>query len=119
MLKKRSDKSAYSNLLPLEWSTLSFSEKVDYTIKVQHEGFREFILDSDKKLKDYFSKLTEKKDHRLKLYITLFSIPADKYSEESKALLKEFVGTLNSLGRVRLQFMECKNPDIIEIREIR
>jgi hypothetical protein len=119
MLSKKSDKGAYHNLLPLDWTTLSFSEKVDYTLKVQHGGFREFILDSDKKLKDYFAKLTEKKDHRLRLYITLFSIPADKYTEESKELLKTFVNTLNSLGRAKLQFLECKNPDMIEIREIR
>jgi len=119
MVSKRSDRGAYQCLLPLDWVTMSFSEKVDYSLKVQHEGFREFILDSDKKLKDYFSKLSEKKDHRLKLYITLFSIPADKYTQESKALLKEFVSTLNNLGRAKLQFIECTNPDIIEIREIR
>jgi hypothetical protein len=118
-VRKASNITTYNRLLPADWTTKTFSEKMDFTIKVQHKGFLNFILDSDKKIKEYYSRLEEKRDPKLKLYITLFSIPAKKYSNESKNLLKEFVDSLNQLGRAKLQFLECTNPEMIEIREIR
>lgn len=114
-----SDEVAYEKLLPHNWGIITYSERIDFTLKVQHEGFLNYILDSDKKLKTYFSNLKEKKDSRLKLYITLFSINSNDYTEESKKLLKDFVKALNKLGRAKLQVIECTDPDVLEVREIR
>lgn len=118
-LNKKTDSEAYGKLLPADWATMTFSSKIDFTLKVQHEGFRKFILENDKKIKSYYENLQQKKDPRLKLYITLFSVEAGSYTQESKKLLKDFVDSLNNLGRAKLQFVECKDPDMIEIREIR
>lgn len=117
--ERLSDEVAYERLLPHNWGIMTYSERIDFTLKVQHEGFLNFILDSDKKLKVYFSNLKEKKDSRLKLYITLFSINSDQYSTEAKDLLKDFVKSLNKLGRAKLQVIECTDPDVLEVREIR
>lgn len=119
VIRKSSNVMTYHRLLPADWATKTFSEKIDFTVKVQHKGFLNFILDSDKKIKEYYSRLVEKRDPKLKLYITLFTIPAKKYSKESKDLLKDFVDSLNQLGRAKLQYLECTNPDMVEIREIR
>ena len=64
-------------------------------------------------------KLETKKDTRLKLYITLFVISGDAYDDQAKELLKTFINTLNKLGRAKLQYVECTNPSVIEIREMR
>lgn len=117
--KRLSDEVAYEKLLPRNWGIMTYSERIDFTLKVQHEGFLNYILNSDKKLKGYFSNLKEKKDSRLKLYITLFSINSDEYTEESKKLLKDFVKSLNKLGRAKLQVIECTDPNVLEVREIR
>jgi hypothetical protein len=118
-LRKSSNLMTYHRLLPADWAIKTFSEKIDFTIKVQHKGFLNFILDSDKKIKEYYSKLVDKRDPKLKLYITLFTVPAGRYCLESKELLRSFVDALNQLGRAKLQYLECTNPDMIEIREIR
>ena len=56
---------------------------------------------------------------KFKLYVTLFQFSPKNYSVESKNLLKCFVENLNTLGRSNLQYIECTNPPMIEIREIR
>lgn len=114
-----SDNLVYDKLLPANWEVMTHSQKIDFMVKVKHEGFLKFITDSDKRLKSYYEGIREKKDNKLKLYITLFSIPAGSYTDESKKLLKDFVSALNKLGRAKLQYLECSNPDVIEIREIR
>jgi hypothetical protein len=117
--KDKADQEAYNKLLPGDWATMTFSDKIEFTLKVQHAGFKKFILDNDTKLKTYLGKLKDKNDPRLKLYITLFTVEVEGYTPESISLLKDFVDALNNLGRAKLQFVECKNPDMIEIREIR
>lgn len=119
MNKKTRDESSYQKLMPLNWDSLKFTEKVDHVLKVQHEGFREYILSKDKKLRDYYNNLSEKKDRRIKLYITLFTVSLKDCSKESRKILKDFVRALNDLGRAKLQYVECSDPDVIEVREIR
>jgi len=109
----------YHSLLPMDWTMMSFSDKVSFVSRVQHKGFFNYILDSDKKLKEYFSKIKHTAPNGLKLYVTIFSIQADSYSEESKNLLRTFVETLNMVGRAKLQYIKCSDPDVIEIREVR
>jgi hypothetical protein len=112
-------KERYAKLLPVSWVKMTFPERVDFTRKVQHEGFFSYILESDKKLKEYFSKMNHVNPERVKLYVTVFSFPSDSYSEESKNLLKTFVNSLNMTGRARLQYVQCSEPNVIEIREVR
>jgi hypothetical protein len=88
-------------------------------LKVQHEGFLKYILDKDAKLKKYYEGLRKKADPKLKIYITLFSFDSKTYSKQSKDLIRDFVATLNNLGRAKLQYVECTNPDMVEIREVR
>ena len=109
----------YQKLLPANWAVMVFSEKVSFVSKVQHKGFYDYILQSDQKLKDYFARMKNSTPRGLKLYVTIFAIPADSYSEEAKNLLKSFVDTLNMVGRARLQYVKCSDPNIIEIREVR
>jgi len=109
----------YHQLLPTNWTVMSFSDKVSFVSRVQHKGFFDYILDSDKKLKEYFSKMKHVTPNGLRLYVTIFSIPADSYSEESKNLLRTFVETLNMVGRAKLQYIKCSDPNMIEIREVR
>lgn len=111
------NKDVFINLLPLNWHKMTFTERVDFIQRVKHKGFYDYLLEKDPKLKNYFSKV--KKEDPMKLYITVFSFPSGTYSEEAKGLLRCFVDTLNSIGRAQLQFIECKNPDVIEIREMR
>lgn len=109
----------YHHLLPTNWTVMNFSDRVSFVSRVQHKGFFDYILDSDKKLKEYFSKMKHATPNGLRLYVTIFSIPADSYSEESKNLLKTFVETLNMVGRAKLQYVKCSDPNMIEIREVR
>ena len=51
--------------------------------------------------------------------MNLFSFPSDTTSPEAKTLLKRFVEQLNLLGRARLQYVECSNQPVVEIRETR
>jgi hypothetical protein len=50
-----------------------------------------------------------------KIYITIFRVPADEYSKESIDILGRFI---NSLDRP-LQVIECANPRMIEVRELK
>jgi len=76
------------------------------------------VLNLDQNLKNYFSLMKNVSSTKMKLYVTLFQAPAS-CSEEAKNLLRCFVENLNSFGRARLQFVECKEPNVIEIREMR
>jgi len=109
----------YFKLLPVNWMTMDFSARIDFTKKVQHVGFFNYILDGDKKLKNYFARMDFAGPERPKLYVTIFSIPAHSYSEEAKSLLRTFVNSLNMTGRAKLQYVQCSEPDMIEIREVR
>jgi hypothetical protein len=109
----------YSKLLPVNWTKMDLSERIDFTKKVQHVGFFQYILDVDKNLKNYFTKLSNPGPERTKLYVTIFSIPSGSYSEEAKSLLRTFVNSLNMTGRAKLQYIQCSEPDMVEIREVR
>ena len=50
-----------------------------------------------------------------KIYITIFRVPADECSKESIDILGRFI---NSLDRP-LQVIECGNPHMIEVRELK
>ncbi len=116
---REDDSDAYERLMPNNWGIMTFSDRVDFMLKVQHEGFLKYILDKDAKLKKYYEGLRKKTDPKLKIYITLFSFDSKSYSKQSKDLIRNFVATLNNLGRAKLQYVECTNPDMVEIREVR
>lgn len=112
----------YYKLLPIGWATLSSSERISFVQKIQHEGFKEYVLSIDPRTRKFFSHLDEtpKKSTKFKLYVTLFQIQSKNYSKESKNLLRCFVESLNTLGRANLQYVECLSPEAtIEIREVR
>ena len=98
---------------------MSLSERIDFVNKVQHQGFLKFILEKDKRIGSFFSKVKKPDKLALKMYVLLFSFPSDNYSEESKNLLKCFIEVLNQIGRASLQYVECSNPNVVEIREVR
>jgi hypothetical protein len=107
----------FRSLLPVSWIKMSRADRIEFIKKIQHEGFRSYVLELDPSLKNYFS-LIRNKSEKMKLYVTLFQIPAS-CSEEAKSILKCFVENLNSFGRASLQFVECKEPNVIEIREMK
>jgi hypothetical protein len=111
----------YSNLLPANWSEMIKTDRIAFVNKIQHEGFKNYVIGIDPGLKKYFSYKgrSTTSASKMKLYITLFQFSADNCSEESKNLLKCFIENLNSFGRTNLQFVECMNPHVIEIREMR
>jgi hypothetical protein len=118
-VREENPEEQYKKLLPLNWLKMPTTERIDFVQKVKHQGFHDYILGIDKSLKAYFAQVSAPKKERLKLYVTLFSVPADPLSEESKVLLRSFVDSLNMLGRANLQFVECTNPSMIEVREVR
>lgn len=118
-MKKVSDEECYENLLPVKWYEMSRSQKIQFARKVQHEGFFQYILKKDKRIKQHFTSCTRRPSRKLNLYISLFTFPSENYSKEAKDLLKIFVETLNQYGRSRLQWTELSDPPRVEIREIR
>ena len=110
----------YEGLLPSNWIRMTLPERIDFTKKVHHKGFRSYIFDLDKKIDAYFKKVKDKPTTAdMAIYVTLFSFPADNYSTEAKSLLKCFIDVLNDLGRARLQYIECNEPKTVEVREVR
>jgi len=108
----------YEKLLPIDWIKMDFSSRVDFVKKVKHSGFLNYLFEIDPKIKKYFS-LIKKNPTKMKMYVTIYSFPSDTYSEESKNLLRSFIENLSMVGRADLQYIECHNPNIIEIREVR
>jgi hypothetical protein len=90
------EQEAMQRMLPVNWATMDFPNRVDFVKKIQHGKFRDFVLGVDSKLKKYFSVLKPKPPLKIKLYVTLFQFPADNYSTEAKNLLKSFVEILNT-----------------------
>lgn len=113
------DTRCYQNLLPENWEKMTNPQRIDFTKKVHHEGFRDYIFSIDPKVAKFFREMRKKSPNTMAVYVTLFSFPAENYSNEAQGLLKTFVNTLNDLGRSRLQYVECNEPHVIEIREIR
>jgi hypothetical protein len=106
-------------MLPINWVSMPFSERVDFVKKIKNSKFREVVLGTDSKLKKFFLKSNPNLTPKMKVYVTLFQFPSNRYSEEAKNLLRAFIEILNTYGRANLQFVECTNPDTIEIREVR
>ena len=110
----------YKTRLPLDWNKMVLPERIDFAKKIQHKGFLTYVLSLDESLAEYLKKLkTKEKKPGINLYVSLFSTPSKSTSEESKALLKSFVDSLNMLGRARLEYVELVDPPVIEIREVR
>jgi hypothetical protein len=118
-IASESEQEAMQKMLPVNWMTMAFSDRVNFVKKIQHDKFRGFVLNLDPKLKKYFSVLKPKPPLKIKLYVTLFQFPAENYSTEAKNLLKGFIEILNTFGRANLQYVECTNPSVVEIREVR
>lgn len=116
---RKIDRDAYAKLLPVNWAEMTYSNMVNFTKRVQHEGFREYILSKNEKLRKYFERLPKKSDVRMGLYVTLFSFKEKEYDNKAKELLRRFVTMLNGLGRARFEYIELKDPGIVEIRELR
>ena len=119
---EEAEKKCYEGLLPINWAMMSFPQKVDFTKKVYHKGFREYICAQDKKIDNFFLQAKDKSGGatNMPIYVTLFSFPSDNYSVEAKGLLKMFVGILNDVGRAKLQYVEYNEPTrTVEIREVR
>jgi hypothetical protein len=51
------------------------------------------------------------------LYLTVWSHPADKLGDETRAVLQDLVESLNGHKHTRWQLVELKNPAILELRE--
>jgi len=51
------------------------------------------------------------------LYMTLWSYPVEKVSNDTRAALKDFLETLNSVRKSHFSIVEMKDPAVIEIRE--
>ena len=118
--KKVLSENAYSKLLPASWATMSSNDRIDFVKKIQHQGFKDYVLSLDKRVRDFV--LSTKKDeskNMMKIYTTLFSFNPKKYDKKTKDLFRSFVDSINNLGRGNLQYVECKEPHVIEIREIR
>lgn len=114
------EKKCYENLLPGNWEEMTRPQRIDFTKKVHHEGFRQFIFSQDPKIGKFFQQMAKKKNPTvMPVYVTLFSFPAENYSVEARGLLKLFVTVLNDLGRSRLEYVECNEPHVVEIREVR
>jgi len=112
------EEKCYEGLLPGDWPVMTLSQQIDFTKKVHHKGFQEFILSKNPQIKTYFSKVRGA-PVRMPIYVTLFSFPSDNYTAEARGLLKTFVHILNDVGRARLQYLEYNEPPTVEIREIR
>jgi hypothetical protein len=110
----------YKSQLPVDWNKMTRSERIDFVKKIQHKGFYAYVLSLDNDLAEYI-KSTKKNVSKqsLSLYVNLFSFPSKSASDESKALLKSFVESLNMLGRARLEYVELVDPPVVEVREVR
>lgn len=112
--------SDYKSKMPLNWSDMSFSSRVDFAKAIKDEKFKAFVFTQDPKIANYFKHLKNNiKDKSFNLYVTLYSFPANSKSAETKSTLKDFVSTLNKLGRSRLQYLEISEPPLVEIREVK
>jgi hypothetical protein len=121
VIKKAQDSDSYDKLLPQDWMRMPLSDRIDFVEKVQyqHPGFYNYLIAKDRRIKEYLKKVKSYKKAPIKMYVLVFSFPSDNYSKEAKSLLKCFVETLNQIGRTSLQYVECTNPNVVEIREVR
>lgn len=110
--------SYYEKLMPLNWNMMGKTERIDFVKKIKHMGFQAYVMRKDKEVKAYISRIKPQKK-TLDLYVTVFHVPSGPLSSDAKALLKSFVETLNVIGRGNFQYVECVNPEIIEVREVR
>ena len=113
------DEEYYKKMIPLNWIDLSKSDRIDFVLKVQHQGFKDYLIKTYPDLGHYIKQVPPQKQNKLAMYITVFQFSSDTHSVEAKALLCNFIETLNSIGRAKLQYVECTNPNVIEIREVR
>lgn len=109
---------SFADQLPLNWLMMTLPERIDFVKKISHEEFKSYVLKQDPDLAKYMKRI-KPDSKKMSLYVSLFSFPSDTTSEEAKQLLKSFVDSLNQLGRARLQYMECTDPPVVEIREVR
>jgi hypothetical protein len=109
----------YKSLLPINWDAMTRGDRVDYVQKIQHKGLYNYVLSIDSTLKPFLDVVKKNKTPPINLYVNLFSFSSSSTSEEAKALVKGLVEALNMMGRARLQYVEVKDPPLIEIREVR
>ena len=106
----------FERLVPNDWGRMKLNQKIDFVKKVQYGEFKKFLITREKSLANFFAR--QKNDSSgMTWYTTIYSI--EEASKESKKILKDFIGILNGYGRTRLQYVECTEPSIIEIRELR
>jgi uncharacterized protein YsxB (DUF464 family) len=108
----------YKSMLPVDWNSMAKGERVDFLQKVQDKRLYNYVLSIDESLKTFMNNIKKNKSSPINLYVNLFSFSSNT-SEEAKTLIKSFIEALNMLGRARLQYVEVKDPPLIEIREVR
>lgn len=117
---KAAEEVDYKSLLPVNWVSMSFSDRVSFAISIEDTDFKAYVLTQDPKIANYLKYLkSNRNDKSFNLYVTLYSFPADSKSTETKDTLKDFVSALNKLGRSRLQYLEISEPPLVEIREVK
>lgn len=118
-LRKKSDGECYEKLMPVGWLNMDLPKRIKFAQRIQHKGFRKYVLEKDPRLKEKLPYLERQSPIKYDIYVTLFTFPSENYSEEAKNLLKVFIETLNQFGRAKLQWTELSDPPKIEIRETR
>ena len=119
-VKAVSKSQSFKEKMPLNWDNMKFSDRLEFAKNIADKEFKSYVLAKDPKVKSYLD--CQKKNPQaspMKLYINLFSFPANRVSPETKAIVKDLIKALNNLGRGRLQYVEILDPPTIEIREVR
>ena len=107
--------------LPPNWDKMTLTKRMEFASKIKNDDeFKAYVMALDPRIEKYANEQAARASkNTVRLYVTLFSFPADKTSPESKNLIKKFVNALNQFGKGRLQYVETVSPSMVEIREVR
>lgn len=90
----------------------------DTKIKMSGRNFN-IILNKWKERNTNISISAKSKRRKSKVYYCLWSKNSKGISKEAKNLLKEFVQTLNDIGKLKAEVVDMVDPLEIEVREVR
>jgi hypothetical protein len=107
----------YPKFMPLDWDKMDFSQRLDFAKEVQDPDFKKYVLGQDARLTDYFEKM-DTPQNKVKMCRTIFAAPISLYTPKARELASTIIDHLNRIAGAGLEYMECQNSKMIEIRQV-
>jgi hypothetical protein len=112
------DPDNYSEFLPLDWGSMDVSARIDFVKDIHEPGFREYLLESDERVKKYFAQTRTRTREPIKMCRTIFTTSLDDCTPKARNLAKDIVDSLNKVAGISLEYLECSNSKTLEIRQV-